>query len=94
MSDRSEGNSLLFFLAGTAVGAALGVLLAPRAGEETRDLLADWMQDRKAKGSELLNRVKEESLVKKEALSAAARAAKDAYRETSSKHHDHDGVSA
>jgi gas vesicle protein len=93
MSRDNEGNGLFYFLAGTAIGAALGVLLAPRAGEETRELLTDWMKERKEKGAELLHKVKDESLVKKEALVAAARAAKDAYRETNVKH-AHDGVSA
>ena len=36
MSRENEGSGLFYFLAGTALGAALGVLLAPRAGEETR----------------------------------------------------------
>ena len=93
MSKNSEGTGLFYFLAGTALGAALGVLLAPRAGEETRELLTDWMKERKEKGADLLHKVKDESLVKKDALVAAARAAKDAYRETSGKH-QHDGVSA
>ena len=92
MSKNSEGNGLFYFLAGTAIGAALGVLLAPRAGEETRELLTDWMKERKAKGAELLHKVQDESLIKKEALVAAARAAKDAYRETNK--HAHDGVNA
>jgi gas vesicle protein len=92
MSDSSEGNGLFYFLAGTAVGAVLGVLFAPRSGEETREQLVDWMKERKEKGSEFLNKVKDESHIKKEALVAAARAAKDTYRETSK--HPHDGVSA
>ena len=52
------------------------------------------MKERKEKGSDLLHKVKDESLVKKEALVAAARAAKDAYRDTNTKRHEHDGVSA
>jgi gas vesicle protein len=92
MSNEDRNNGLFYFLAGTAVGAALGVLFAPRAGQETREQLGDWLKERKEKGSELLHKVKDESLVKKEALIAAAKAAKDAYRETNVKHHD--GVGA
>jgi gas vesicle protein len=90
MSNEDRGNGLFYFLAGTAVGAALGVLFAPRAGDETREQIGDWLKERKEKGSELLHKVKDESLVKKEALVAAAKAAKDAYRETNVKHHDHE----
>lgn len=90
MSNEERGNGLFYFLAGTAVGAALGVLFAPRAGSETREQLGDWLKERKEKGSELLHKVKDESLVKKDALVAAAKAAKDAYRDANAKHHDHE----
>ncbi|HSS98032.1 MAG TPA: YtxH domain-containing protein, partial [Terriglobales bacterium] len=39
MSDRDSGNSLLWFLAGLGIGAAVGVLYAPRSGSETREAL-------------------------------------------------------
>lgn len=94
MASEDRGTGILFFLTGAAIGAALGVLFAPRAGSETRDQLGDWLKDRKEKGSELLHKVKDESVVKREALAAAAKAAKDAYRETNAKHHDHDAVAA
>ena len=38
MADR-DGNSFLWFLAGLGVGAVVGVLYAPRSGEETREVL-------------------------------------------------------
>ena len=38
MSDR-DGNSFVWFLAGLGVGALVGVLYAPRSGNETRDVL-------------------------------------------------------
>ncbi len=85
--DRSSG--LFYFLAGTAVGAVLGVLFAPRSGQDTREQLGDWLKERKDKGNELLHRVKDESIGKKDALVAAAKAAKDAYRDTNAKH-EHD----
>lgn len=92
MSDRDSGHGLFYFLAGAAVGAVAGILLAPKSGEETREQLTEWMKERREKGAELLHKVKDESLIKKEAIAAAARAAKDAYRETNK--HSHDGVNA
>jgi gas vesicle protein len=85
--DRGLAGALLF-VTGAAVGAALGVLFAPRAGSETREQLADWLKERREKGEDLLHKVKDESLVKKEAIVAAAKAAKQAYAETNTKHHD------
>ncbi len=38
MSDRN-GNGFLFFLLGLGVGAAVGVLYAPRSGRETREAI-------------------------------------------------------
>ena len=78
---RGFGGAFLF-LTGAAVGGALGVLLAPRSGHQTREKLADWLKDRRERGEELLHTVKDESLAKKEAILAAAKAAKQAYTET------------
>src|SRR3984957_16580931 len=38
MSDR-DGSSLIWFLAGLGLGAAAGILYAPRSGNETREAL-------------------------------------------------------
>ena len=38
MSDR-DGNSFMWFLAGLGLGAVVGVLYAPRSGNETRDVI-------------------------------------------------------
>ena len=37
----SVGKFFVGFVVGGAVGALVGVLLAPRAGEETREILSD-----------------------------------------------------
>jgi gas vesicle protein len=47
MADR-DGGSFLWFLAGLGVGAVVGVLYAPRSGDETREVL----RSKAAEGSE------------------------------------------
>jgi len=37
----NEGSGILWFLAGLGIGAALGILYAPKAGDETRQQLRD-----------------------------------------------------
>jgi len=90
MARDNEGfGGALLFVTGAAIGAALGVLFAPRSGNDTREQLGDWLKERREKGADLLNTVKDESLAKKEAIVNAAKAAKQAYVETNSKHHEH-----
>ena len=44
MADR-DGGSFLWFLAGLGVGAVVGVLYAPRSGDETREVLRSKAQE-------------------------------------------------
>ncbi len=39
-----------YFAAGAAIGAALGVLFAPKAGKETREQVNRWLKERREKG--------------------------------------------
>ena len=71
MSNESN-NGVLGFLAGAAVGAALGVLFAPRSGKETREILADKARQRKEDLDELIDKAREEwSKAKGKAMDAA-----------------------
>lgn len=81
MSRQEAGAGLAFFLVGAAVGAALGVLFAPRSGRETREKLGDWLKERRDQGSELLSKLKEEIPAKKDQIAAAIKAGKQAYYE-------------
>lgn len=89
MSREDAGSGLLLFLAGAAVGAGLGLLFAPASGNETREKVKDWLKERRGKGEELLAKIKEASAEKKDQLSAAARAGRQAYHEAK-----HNGVEA
>jgi len=44
MSDR-EGSGFLWFLAGLGIGAAVGILYAPKPGDETRQRLRSVAED-------------------------------------------------
>jgi len=41
----SDSNSFLWFLAGLGVGAVVGVLYAPRSGDETREVIRSKAQE-------------------------------------------------
>jgi len=79
-----------YFLVGLGVGALVGVLFAPKSGEETRDFLAqkadegkDFAQ-RKARelrerADELIERSKDVATRKKDSITAAVEAGREAY---------------
>ena len=92
MSDRDNSNSVLWFLAGLGFGALMGVLYAPRSGRETRDAIKNTAQEGteylKTRGrdaretvSQWVDRGKEVVTQKKEQISNAIDATRQAYRE-------------
>jgi gas vesicle protein len=95
MSD-SSGSKVSYFLVGVGIGALLGILFAPKTGEETREFLRERADEGKdyaqRKARELRERADEllehsEELVKgsKDKLTAALDAGKEAYQREKSK---------
>jgi gas vesicle protein len=95
MSDRDNSNSFLWFLAGLGFGALMGVLYAPRAGRETREAIknsagegAEYLKNRSKDARETVNqwvdRSKDVVSQKKEQISNAIDATRQAYREAAS----------
>jgi len=88
------GSKVSFFLVGLGIGALLGILFAPKSGEETRDYLSskadegrDYAQ-RKARelrdrAEDLIERSKEIMAKSKEAVSSAIDAGKESYKRES-----------
>jgi len=90
------GSKVSYFLVGLGIGALVGVLFAPKSGEETREYLskrADEGRDfaqRKARelrerADDLIERGKEVASRQKETISAAVEGARDAYRREAAK---------
>ena len=88
-----DDSKMSFFFLGVGLGAALGVLFAPKSGSETRDFLmskanesADLAkrraQELKDQAAETLERGKSTVQRHKESLTAAVDAGRQAYRET------------
>jgi gas vesicle protein len=84
------GSKVSFFLVGVGIGALIGVLFAPKSGEETREYLskrADEGRDfaqKKAKelrerADELIERGKDVASRKRESLAAAVEAGREAF---------------
>jgi gas vesicle protein len=92
MADR-DGNSFLWFLAGLGVGAVVGVLYAPRSGDETRDVIRSKAQEgseraraqaRRAReqASDWMDRGRDMLNQQKEQFRSAYEAGRQAYNET------------
>jgi gas vesicle protein len=91
------GSKISFFLVGLGVGALVGVLFAPRSGEETRDLISQKADEskefaaRKARelrerADDLIERGKDVAARKKDSITAAVDAGREAYlREASAR---------
>ena len=60
MADR-EGNGFLWFLAGLGVGAVVGVLYAPRSGDETRDAIRAKAQEGSERARAQARRAREQA---------------------------------
>jgi gas vesicle protein len=84
------GSKVSYFLVGLGVGALMGVLFAPKSGEETRDYLSKRADDgrefaqKKARelrerADELIERGKDVASRKRESISAAVDAGREAF---------------
>ena len=94
MSDNNAGSKVSFFIVGMGIGALLGLLFAPKSGEETREYLTGRADEgrefaqRKAKelrerAEDLLERSKEIMARQKDAVNTAVEAGKETYRRES-----------
>ena len=90
MSDHT-GSKVSFFLVGLGIGALVGILFAPRSGEETREYLSHKAEEgreyaqRKARelrerADDLVERGKQAAARQKENISAAVDAGREAYQ--------------
>ena len=66
MSDMRDGGSsgaaaFFAFLAGAIVGVGVGILLAPKSGEETRKDLGDLARKAREKAAEVAGRMRQQS---------------------------------
>jgi gas vesicle protein len=90
--DHVDKNGLSSFLMGLGVGVAVGMLFAPKSGQETRDLLknkagegTDYLKQRgdefRQSASEWVDKGKDAIRSQRENVSDAVQAGKQAYRD-------------
>ena len=90
------GSKASFFLVGLGIGALVGILFAPKSGEETREYLSAKADEgreyaqRKARelrerAEDLVERGKSAATRQKETLSAAVDAGREAYQREKAK---------
>ena len=80
MAQENSGEGVVAFLLGGLIGGALGLLLAPRKGEETRKALLDWVEENRERTERFLDEERHVIEEGKEKLSAAWKAGKKAFK--------------
>ena len=96
MGENSVGSKVSCFLVGLGIGALVGILFAPKAGEETREYLAKKAEEgkeyaqRKARelrerADDLVERGKQGAARQRDTISAAVDAGREAYQREKSK---------
>lgn len=75
----SGGTVLLAFLAGAVTGAAVALLFAPAAGEETRQFLTDKAREGRERALQAAREGRETLKRQKDQLSTAIDRGRDAY---------------
>jgi gas vesicle protein len=85
------GSKVSFFLVGLGIGALVGILFAPKSGEETREYLSskaeegrDYAQKKarelRERAEDLIERSKEIMARQKDAITTAVDAGKETYK--------------
>ncbi len=94
MSDR-DGSGFLWFLAGLGIGAAVGILYAPKPGEETRQRIREVAEESRDSVKERARQAREQAgswaekgreylNQQKDQIRSAYEAGRQAYREATS----------
>jgi gas vesicle protein len=92
----NAGSKVSYFLVGLGIGALIGILFAPKSGDETREYLAQKAEEGKEyaqkkarelreRAEDLVDRGKQVATRQKESFSAAVDAGRDAYQREKSK---------
>ena len=95
MADNT-GSKVSYFLVGLGIGALIGILFAPKSGEETREYLSKKAEEGKEyaqqkarelreRADDLIERSKEVATRQKESISAAVEAGREAYQREKAK---------
>jgi gas vesicle protein len=92
MADNA-GSKVSYFLVGLGIGALVGILFAPKSGDETREFLVQKAEEGKEyaqkkarelreRAEDLVDRGKNVAMRQKESLSAAVDAGREAYQKS------------
>jgi len=92
----NTGSKISYFIVGLGIGALVGILFAPKSGEETRDYLNQKAEEgreyaqRKARelrerAEDFVERGKQVAARQKDSLSAAVDAGREAYQREKTK---------
>lgn len=59
MAESKVASGVWSLLGGVALGVALGMLFAPKSGQESREEIGDWVKRRRKEGEDTVSEIRE-----------------------------------
>jgi gas vesicle protein len=84
-NENNVGSKVSFFLVGLGIGALVGILFAPKSGEEGREYAQRKARELRERAEDVIERGKSVAARQKETISAAVDAGRDAYQREKAK---------
>ncbi|MFH1724126.1 MAG: YtxH domain-containing protein [Elusimicrobiota bacterium] len=79
MTENGTVKGFIYLLFGASVGVVVGLLFAPKTGNETREIILDWLKEKREQSSKVVTDFRNRFPEHKEKVVSALKAGRDVF---------------